>query len=253
MKNLGILSAVLIASTSLLSLPVVAQDAGFTSVSAELQGKLDTKNAKVGDKVVLRATSGVKLADGTQIPHNAKLTGQVTAIKPHDDSNADAQVAILIDHAEWKGGKSAPIHAVIQTLAPVQDTPADASMSAPSGGGGRMGGGGGGGSMGGGGAARQTTTPTPTPTPNADATVAPSTSAPATPASADGGTGMATTTQADGTVVKTLTARPTGIDGVFVASDPSAPNSGTLFAKGKNLHLGDGTLFTVGVSAPTAK
>jgi len=54
-------------------------------------------------------------------------------------------------------------------------------------------------------------------------------------------------------VVKTLTARPTAIAGVYVASDPTAPNSGTLYSKGKNLHLDYGTIFSLGIAAPAAK
>ena len=247
MKFPKMLIAMLVVSSTASACSLFAQDATFSPVNAELQSKLDTKNAKVGDNVVLRASAEVKTSDGTSIPHNAKFMGKVTGVKPHDGSNEDAQLVILIDHAEWKG-KSAPVHAVIQSLSPVQDSgPSDASSGGgPSGGGGRIGGGGGGG---GASAARQANTnPNNPQTTSATTTTAASIEIPATP-----GTGTSTTTQADGTVVKTVTARPTAITGVYVASDPAAPDSGTLYAKGKNLHLDYGTIFALGVAPPAAK
>ncbi len=124
------------------SLPLFAQsDAALAPLSAELQGKLDTKNAKVGDNVVLRSTAALKGADGNSIPRGAKLIGHITEVKAHDGTNADAQVAILFDRAEWKGGKSATIHALIQSLQPVEDRPiGDAPTGGPVGGGGGRGG-----------------------------------------------------------------------------------------------------------------
>ena len=245
MKLSKMLIAMMVVSSTASACSLFAQDSTFSPVNAELQSKLDTKNAKVGDNVVLRASAEVKTSDGTSIPHNAKFMGKVTAVKPHDASNEDAQLVILIDHAEWKG-KSAPVHAVIQSLLPVQDSgPSDPSSGGgPSGGGGKVGGGGGGG---GASAARQANT-NPNSPQTTSATTAASIEIPATP-----GTGTSTTTQADGTVVKTLTARPTAITGVYVASDPAAPDSGTLYSKGKNLHLDYGTIFALGIAAPTAK
>ena len=43
-------------------------------MSGELQDKLDSKTAKVGDSVV------VKTADGTEIPKGTKLVGRVTDV-----------------------------------------------------------------------------------------------------------------------------------------------------------------------------
>lgn len=82
--------------------------------------------------------------------------------------------------------------------------------------------------------------------PNAQLTGKPTSDATAT-------AGNTTVQQSDGTTVKTIVARPTGIAGVFVASDAAAPNSGTIFAKGKNLHLDDGTMFTLGVAPAAAQ
>ncbi len=40
----------------------------MSSVSGELEGKLDSKSAKVGDRVVLKTTEKVLTSDGTMIP-----------------------------------------------------------------------------------------------------------------------------------------------------------------------------------------
>src|ERR1700726_1275743 len=120
------------------SLPLFAQsDTALAPLQAELIGKLDTKNAKVGDNVVLKSAAALKGPDGNSIPRGAKVIGHITEVKAHDGNNADAQVAILFDRAEWKGGKSATIHALIQMLQPVEDKPiGDASVGSPIGGGG---------------------------------------------------------------------------------------------------------------------
>ena len=57
----------------------------MSSVSGELEGKLDSKTAKVGDRVVLKTTEKVQTSDGTVIPRGSRLVGHVTQVQAHDD------------------------------------------------------------------------------------------------------------------------------------------------------------------------
>ena len=130
----------------------------MTSVSGELDGKLDSKTAKVGDRVTLKTADKVQAGDGTLIPRGSHLVGHITAVQAHNNSDrALAQIAIAFDHVELKNGQSVAVHSLIRTVRPSGSVSMMPSMddgdmmSATSGGGGRMGGGrGGGGIMGGG-------------------------------------------------------------------------------------------------------
>jgi hypothetical protein len=59
--------------------PSSKTDAGgaveLSLVSGELQDKLDSKTAKVGDSVVVMTKAAVQTADGTEIPKGAMLAG----------------------------------------------------------------------------------------------------------------------------------------------------------------------------------
>ena len=96
------------------------------SVSGELEGKLDSKTAKVGDRVVLKTTEKVQTSDGTVIPRGSRLVGRVTQVQAQDDEHAIAQMGILFDRAELKGGQSVAIYTLIRGARP------GASAMAPS-------------------------------------------------------------------------------------------------------------------------
>jgi len=127
----------------------------MTSVTGELQGKLDSKNAKPGDHVTLKTTEKVQTSDGTVIPKGSRLLGRVTEVQSHANDRAIAQMGIAFDHAELKNGQSVQIHSLIRTVRPspsvssMNSMSGDDSMSAGMSGGGRMGGGGRGGVLGG--------------------------------------------------------------------------------------------------------
>lgn len=132
----------------------------MSSVTGELQGKLDAKHAKVGDRVVLKTTEKVQTSDGTVIPRGTRLVGHVTQVQTRDSTHAVSQLAIAFDRAEMKNGQSLPVHTLIRGVNPSPSAMAmnsDSQMSAidePSGGGamsGGRGGRGGGGLLAGGG------------------------------------------------------------------------------------------------------
>ena len=145
----------------------------MSSVTGELQGKLDARNAKVGDRVVLKTTEKVQTSDGTVIPRGTRLVGHITQVQTRDSSHAVSQLAIAFDRAELKNGQSLAIYTLIRGVNPspgVMAMNSDSPMSAvddplsggsPSGGtGGGRGGRGGGGQSGILGGATQKTSPT---------------------------------------------------------------------------------------------
>jgi hypothetical protein len=124
-------------------------------VTGDLDGKLDSKTAKVGDRVVLKIADKVQISDGTIFPRGSRLVGHITQVQPHDNDRAIAQIAIAFDHAELKNGQSIPVHTLIRTVRPSGSVAGmsaldSGSMSADTMGGGPMGAGRSGGAFGGG-------------------------------------------------------------------------------------------------------
>jgi hypothetical protein len=101
----------------------------MSSVTGELQGKLDSKTAKVGDRVVLKTTDRVLTADGTMIPTGTRLVGHITQVQTRDATHTFAQLAIAFDHAELKNGQSIAIHTLIRGVSPSPGVMAMNSMN----------------------------------------------------------------------------------------------------------------------------
>jgi len=101
----------------------------MSSVTGELQGKLDAKMAKVGDHVVLKTTSKVQTADGTLIPRGTRLVGHITEVQVLDSTHGGSLLGIAFDRAELKNGQSIAIHTLIQGAHPNPSTTAMNSMS----------------------------------------------------------------------------------------------------------------------------
>jgi hypothetical protein len=90
----------------------------MSSVTGELQGKLDSKTAKVGDRVVLKTTEKVQTADGTLIPRGTRLVGHITQLQARDATHSYTQLAIAFDHAELKNGQGIAIYTLIRGVNP---------------------------------------------------------------------------------------------------------------------------------------
>jgi hypothetical protein len=86
----------------------------MSSVTGELEGKLNSATAKVGDRVVLKTTEKVQTADGTVIPRGTRLVGHITQVQARDATHRFAQLAIAFDHAELKNGQSIAIFTLIR-------------------------------------------------------------------------------------------------------------------------------------------
>lgn len=130
----------------------------MSSVTGELQGKLDAKHAKVGDRVVLKTTGKVQTSDGTVLPRGTRLVGHITQVQTRDSAHAFSQLGIAFDRAELKNGQSLAIHTLIRGVSPSPGVMAINSMNSgdslsamgePAVGGGMAGGGRGGRSGGG--------------------------------------------------------------------------------------------------------
>jgi hypothetical protein len=90
----------------------------MSSVTGELEGKLDSRTAKVGDRVVLKTTEKVQTADGTVIPRGTRLAGRITEVQTRDSAHAVSQMGIAFDRAEMKNGQSIAIYTLIRGVNP---------------------------------------------------------------------------------------------------------------------------------------
>jgi hypothetical protein len=86
----------------------------MSAVTGELEGKLDSKTAKVGDRVVLKTTEKVQTPDGTVIPRGSRLAGHVTEVQAYDLEIGPARIAIAFDRAELKNGQSIAVYTLIR-------------------------------------------------------------------------------------------------------------------------------------------
>lgn len=210
-------------------------------VTGELEKKLDSKNAKPGDPVVLKTTEKATTAGGLVIPKGSHILGHVIDVQAHSKQNPNSRLTIQFDQAEIKGGQTLPIQTVLESVAPPPTTvhPTD-TMNSPG--------------MGG--------TPMPSPGGSTGAMAGSPTGAPpaggaASAPSAGGGTPtMSAGTQAQaanaapktGTVVArqgNVAIKTTAVPGVLLATNangkPFSNASGALLGAKRNVHLDGGT------------
>ena len=106
-----------------------AAAAQAAQVSAVLNKRIDSKNAKVGDEVTAKTTSEAKLANGTKIPKGSRLTGHVTEVEPKSHDNRNGLVAFAFDHAVLRDGQQIPVHVLMRAMAAPAPVDAGANMS----------------------------------------------------------------------------------------------------------------------------
>jgi hypothetical protein len=239
---------------------VAARPEKMLHVRAELQGNLDSKSAKTGDRVELKTLESIKTADGAEIPKGSRILGHVTAVVAHSKgSSGDSQVSIALDRAELKGGKSFAIRSAIQWVTPPPDpSPAAFMRSQQNLGGGVMGeptsvmGGSQSGGLGVGG--NNTTVSV-----NGVLTVASNVN-PGMKSMVDYGvqapnqsTAQASANASGHSVVAIGAAgtfpHATGVSGVMLAADTSGKISGTFSALKRNVHLDGGTRILLALAA----
>jgi hypothetical protein len=86
-----------------------------THVRGELQNAIDVRNAKVGDRVVLKTTEAIKSEGRKVINKGAKLFGHVTEVTRKTKPNSESRIAILFDTIE-DGSLAFPITATINSI-----------------------------------------------------------------------------------------------------------------------------------------
>lgn len=226
-------------------------NADLRPVSGELVSKLDTKNAKNGDAVVLKTTEKATISDGVVIPKGSKITGHITDVQAHDGTNQNSKVAIQFDQAELKGGQTLPIKSVLQSVEPAAGSDAaqpsamgsgsSPSAPMPSGGGTPSGSAGG------------AVAPGSSPSASSQGSMqSPSASA---PSSSPSGGSAPSGYPAAGTVVAhqgNIEIKTTAIPGVLIAGNangqPFSNASGALLGARQNVHLDGGTKVTLAIA-----
>lgn len=98
------------------------------NVSAQLEEKIDSRNAKVGDQVVAKTTSKAQLDQGTQLLKGTLLVGKLTEVQANSSAQHTGHLAFTFDHAVLKDGREISIHATLQSIS------APATVSAMGGG-----------------------------------------------------------------------------------------------------------------------
>ncbi|MGD1106838.1 MAG: hypothetical protein ABR865_07315 [Terracidiphilus sp.] len=236
----------------------------MSAVTGELEGKLDSKTAKVGDRVVLKTTEKVQTSDGTVIPRGSRVVGHVTEVQAYDTDHGPARIAIAFDRVEPKNGQSIAVHTLIRSVSPngmaANSMNDDRVMDMPMSGGGpsneaRMGGGQGTAYGRGGGVTRETgglAGDTIDRTANAAASENDRANAnlgsTEDSSTAVAGRGdLSADTGAHGVAAARARPHPTGIPGVMLAGNSSS--SGVLLASLKNIHFESGTQIQLGVVA----
>ncbi|HVU46981.1 MAG TPA: hypothetical protein VHD85_12680 [Terracidiphilus sp.] len=228
------------------------------NVSGELEGKLDSKTAKVGEPVVLKTMGKMKTADGTVIPKGTRLLGHVTEVQAHDRAHAESELGLAFDRAELKNGQSFAIQSMIRSVGPsasalaAEQMASDDALDTPMGGGAMSGGGraaGGGRLIGGAPLAGAANTVGST---TAQAGAGLTGTADSTLHTAGGVAGNAMGDVGAGTHVVSsagggLVAHATGVPGVMLESGVSDSTSGVLSASRRNVHLDSGTQMEVGI------
>jgi hypothetical protein len=217
-----------------------AQPAGIRAVSGELIDKLDSKTAKVDDRVVIKIRSAMHMPDSTDIPKGSKLIGRVTGVKPARSNDANSQIALAFDRVELKNGQTLSVRGELQSITPAgsessgpADAMAAASTSSPAG--------------------RE-----PGDMYGSTPSVAPSQIPNQTQAANGGSVAGSNAASNAGTVVAhsgDLTIRTTSIPGLLLANH-DAPSSATqassiLLATRRDVHLESGTHVVVGLESVT--
>jgi hypothetical protein len=119
-------------------------------IPAELSKSVDSKKAKVGDKIEARVPVDLLSQGKIVIPKNTKIIGHVTEAKAHSKESPDAMVGIAFNRISMKDGRDVPIQAAVQAIArPLQSAALSSGAAGdtsgmPSGGPPTSGGGGGG-------------------------------------------------------------------------------------------------------------
>ena len=98
-----------------------------TAVNAQLNSSVDSKKAKVGDRVEAHTTEEIKYAGKIIVPKGVKLEGHVTEATARSKGDSGSTLAIQFDKAIVKKGEEIPLNvAILAIAAPLPDFPGGA-------------------------------------------------------------------------------------------------------------------------------
>lgn len=86
-----------------------------TSLSGQLQNSIDVRNAKAGDRVLLKTTKAIKSNGQTVVNKGSRLVGHVTEVAQKTKNNGESRIGILFDRLE-QGTLQTPITATITSI-----------------------------------------------------------------------------------------------------------------------------------------
>jgi hypothetical protein len=86
-----------------------------TQLAAQLQGTLDARHAKVGDRVVLKTTEAVRQDGHVIIPKGAQMLGRVTDVQQQTKDTGESHISLLFDQIR-SGSSETPITASILSI-----------------------------------------------------------------------------------------------------------------------------------------
>lgn len=89
--------------------------ASGTRLAAQLENTLDVRNARVGDRVVLKTTEAIKSNGKTVVKKGARLVGHVAQVQERVKGSAESSVTLLFDRLE-SGSLTTPITATINSV-----------------------------------------------------------------------------------------------------------------------------------------
>lgn len=108
------------------------------AVTVELNSSLDSKKAKVGDKVEARTLEALRNGNEIIVPKGTKLIGHVTEAAARAKGDSESSLAIQFDKALPKKEQEIPLHVMMLAVAPpapVDFSPSAEPSSGPVGGG----------------------------------------------------------------------------------------------------------------------
>jgi hypothetical protein len=100
----------------------------MANVTVILEKTIDAKSAKAGDHVLAKMLATVTLNDGTNVPRDSVLEGQVDSATPAHDKG-DSMLELTFDKVRTKGGKEIPVKVAILSVGALNP-----GSSSPSGG-----------------------------------------------------------------------------------------------------------------------
>src|SRR5579859_5655235 len=93
-----------------------------SEINATLLSSLDSRTAKPGDEIAVRAMETVRV-NGAVVPRGAKLVGHVTSVSARSNGNAESEIGIVFDKAVLKNGKEIAMRGGINALASADAEP----------------------------------------------------------------------------------------------------------------------------------